>query len=97
MKKLDLKHDEKERGTVLVIALLVTVMLLILTMPFLTKLSGAYRLTEKSYRTLAATNLAEAGIELAVWELNYGSIWTWEGEPNSRTLELSDMQASSGR
>jgi len=96
MKKLGLKYDEKERGSVLVIALLVTLMLLILTMPFLTKLSGAYRLTEKSYRTLAATNLSEAGIERAIWELNYGSIWTWDGEPNSRTLELSDLQASSG-
>jgi len=96
MKKLGLRYDEKERGSVLVIALLVTLILLILTMPFLTKLSGAYRLTEKSYRTLAATNLAEAGIERAIWELNYGSIWTWDGEPNSRTLELSDLQASSG-
>ncbi|MFC2166558.1 hypothetical protein ACFLQZ_01175 [Acidobacteriota bacterium] len=90
------KQNENERGAVLVIALLVTVMMLIMTMPFLTKLSGSYRLTEKSYRTLSATNLAEAGIELAIWELNYGSIWTWDGEPNNRSLELSDLQASGG-
>jgi len=96
MKKPVRKHNEKERGAVLIIALLVTLMLLILTMPFLTRLSGAYRLTEKSYRTLVATNLAEAGIERAIWELNYGSIWTWDGEPNNRTLELSDLEAASG-
>ncbi len=96
MKKLVLKYDEKERGSVLVIALLVALVLLILTLPVLTKLSGAYRLTEKSYRTLAATNLAEAGIERAVWELNYGSIWTWAGEPNNRILDLSNLQASGG-
>ncbi len=85
-----------ERGAVLIIALLVTLMLLILTMPFLAKLSGAYRLTEKSYRTLSATNLAEAGIERAIWELNFGSIWTWDGESNNRALELVDLQAAGG-
>ncbi|MEE8376945.1 MAG: hypothetical protein V3R45_01115, partial [Candidatus Aminicenantaceae bacterium] len=98
MKKPVRKHNknEHERGSVLIIALLVTLMLLILIMPFLAKLSGAYRLTEKSYRTLVATNLAEAGIERAIWELNYGSIWTWDGEANNRILELSDLQAASG-
>ncbi|MCJ7580296.1 MAG: hypothetical protein MUP98_07155 [Candidatus Aminicenantes bacterium] len=90
------KRRENERGAVLVITLLVTVMILIMTMPFLTKLSGSYRLTEKSYRTLVSTNLAEAGIERAIWELNYGSIWTWNGEPNNRTLELSDLPAANG-
>ena len=96
MKKKVRKHKKNERGAVLVVALLVTVMMLILTMPFLTKLSGSYRLAEKSYRTLTATNLAEAGIERAIWELNYGSIWTWDGEPNNRSLELSDLQAANG-
>jgi len=90
------KHNKNERGAVLIIALLVSLMLLILSMPFLTKLSGAYRLSEKSYRTLAATNLAEAGIERAIWELNYGSIWTWDGDPNNRALDLIDLQAASG-
>ena len=52
MKKIELKHDKNERGSVLVIALLVSLMLLILTILFLTKLSGAYRMTEKSYRAL---------------------------------------------
>ena len=43
-----------------------------------------------------ATNLAEAGIERAIWELNYGSVWAWDGEPNNRTLDLSNLQAASG-
>jgi len=90
------KQNENERGAVLVITLLVTVMMLIIMMPFLAKLSGSYRLTEKSYRTLTATNLAEAGIERAIWELNYGRIWTWDGEPNNRSLDLPDLQASGG-
>ncbi|MFC2160361.1 hypothetical protein ACFLRX_01775 [Acidobacteriota bacterium] len=96
MRKPVRKLNQKEKGAVLVIAILITVMVLLMTMPFLTKLSGSYRLTEKSYRTLASTNLAEAGIELAIWELNYGSIWVWDGESNNRTLDLSDIQAAGG-
>jgi len=88
------RHEEG--GAVLIIVLLVSLMLLILSMPFLAKLSGAYRLSEKSYRTLAATNLAEAGIERAIWELNYGSIGTWDGETNNRALDITDLQAASG-
>jgi hypothetical protein len=96
MKKKVRNHHPKESGSALIIAILVSVMMLLLAMPFLTKLSGSYRLTEKTYRTLVATNLAEAGIERAIWELNYGSIWTWEGDPNNRTLALSELQAANG-
>jgi len=94
MKKKVRNHHPKESGSALIIAILVSVMMLLLAMPFLTKLSGSYRLTEKSYRTLVATNLAEAGIERAIWELNYGSIWTWEGDPNNRNLALLDLKAA---
>lgn len=94
MKKKVRNHHSKESGSALIIAILVSVMMLLLAMPFLTKLSGSYRLTEKSYRTLVATNLAEAGIERAIWELNYGSIWTWEGDPNNRNLALLDLKAA---
>ncbi len=97
MKKLVLKYEEKERGSVLVIALLVTVMLLILTMPFLTKLSGAYRLTENTYRSFAALNLAEAGLERAIWELNYGDISLWDGDDLLRSCSLPSVQAPGGR
>ncbi len=53
------------------------------------------RLTEKSYRILTATNLAEAGIELAIWELNFGSIWIWEGDPNNRNFKLRTKRMQS--
>jgi len=85
-----------ERGTVLAVALLMTVGMLILSMPFLTKLSGQYRVTENTYRSLAALNLAEAGLERAIWELNYGDISTWDGDGLLRTCSLPSVQAPGG-
>ncbi len=96
MKKKIRKHHPKERGVVLIIAILVALMMLLLAMPFLTKLSGQYGITEKSYRQLAAFNLAEAGVERAIWELNHGDISYWEGDDNLRTMTISSFQASGG-
>lgn len=96
MKKKVRKHPPKERGAVLIIALLVALMMLLLAMPFLTKLSGQYSISVKSYRQLAALNLAEAGVERAIWELNHGNITNWEGDDNLRTMTISSFQASGG-
>ncbi len=100
MNKKSEKNQTKynaERGTVLVVALLVSAGMLILSMPFLTKLSGQYRATENSFRSLAAINLAEAGLECAIWELNYGDISTWDGDDLLRTCSLPSVQAPGGR
>ena len=96
MEKKVRKHHPKERGAALIIAILVALMMLLLAMPILTKLSGQYRITVKSYRQLAALNLAEAGVERAIWELNHGNITYWEGDDNLRTMTISSFQASGG-
>ena len=96
IKRVNSNHRQKEKGSALVIAILISVMMLLLVMPFLTKLSGQYRVTEKSFRQLAALNLAEAGIERAIWELNHGNITAWEGDDNLRTMVLSSIQTSGG-
>lgn len=96
MKKKVRKHHPKENGAALIIAILVSVMMLLLAMPFLTKLSGQYRASENSYRSLAAVNLAEAGLERAIWELNYGDFTTWAGDSLQRTLALSSVQTPGG-
>ncbi len=85
-----------ERGAVLAVTLLVTVAILMLMIPFLTKLSGQYRVTQNSYRNFAASNLAEAGLERAIWELNFGDIMAWDGDDNLRTYSLSSVQAAGG-
>ena len=70
--------------------------MLLLVTPFLFQLSSANRLTQKSCKSSVAISLAEAGIERAIWELNYGDISTWEGDISLRTLTISDFQTSGG-
>jgi len=99
MNKKSEKNQTKfnsERGAILAVTLLVTMAILILSMPFLTKLSGQYRMTENSYRSLAAVNLAEAGLERAIWELNFGDISAWDGDDVLRTYSLPSVQAADG-
>jgi hypothetical protein len=44
--------------------------MVIVALPFVFKFSSQFRTTERSYKSLAALNLAEAGVERAIWELN---------------------------
>jgi hypothetical protein len=92
MKKLS--DREKEQGSILVISTLIMTLLLIMAVPFLFQLSTENRLSEKSYRSLAAVSLAEAGVERAIWELNHGDISTWSGDSSLRTMAISSFQAA---
>lgn len=89
------KKRHEQKGMILVIALMVSFVMVIIAVPFLFKLSGQYRISEKSYKSLAALNLAEAGVERAIWELNYGDILSW-GESSPWTMAIPDFQASGG-
>lgn len=60
----------RERGGVLVTAILVIVVMLLMAIPFLFKLSASNRSTERAQRALAALNLAEAGVDKVLWWLN---------------------------
>jgi len=77
-----------ERGGILVIAIIVILAMLILAIPFLFKLSAQWRTTEKASHSLAAFNLAEAGVERTLYYLDPDSpvlndsesiVWTYEG------------------
>jgi len=84
------------RGAALFFTLLVAVLMLTIVMPFLFSLSNRFRVTEKSFKSMTAANLAEAGIERAIWELNYGNISLWSGNLLARTLSLPSVQAANG-
>ncbi len=87
----------RERGTILMVAMFVSVFMIIVSVPFLARFRVAYRTTEKSFDSLAAVNLAEAGIERTIWELNFGkNIASWAGTSMQRTLALNGMTASDG-
>jgi Tfp pilus assembly protein PilX len=90
------RSKPREKGAALFLSLLVGVVLLGMALPFLFKMTGRYHITEKSYKSLAALNLAEAGVERAIWELNYGNISSWSGSSASRTLTIPNFTASDG-
>ncbi len=90
------KKKKEESGAVLIVALMVATVLLLSSVPFLFKLSAQYKNTDRSFKSYAALNLAEAGIERTIWELNFGDISTWAGDSNLRTKTISSVQAAGG-
>ncbi len=91
-----LQIDSNKTGSALIISILLIVLIMLFVIPFLTKISGNYSSAEKSYGSLAALNLAEAGVEMAIWELNFGDISTWSGDDNERTKSISSFLTSMG-
>ncbi len=85
-----------EKGVALFVSLLAGVVMLGLALPFLFKLTGQFRITERSHKGLTAMNLAEAGVERAIWEMNYGDISTWSGDLLKRSLALASVQTADG-
>jgi hypothetical protein len=88
--RMNKRKKTREKGVVLVIALIVGLAMLIMAIPFLFRHSNQFRNTEKSNRELLAFNMAEAGVERALWEENLeflleegGIEWVIDAEGNS--------------
>ncbi|NIO48073.1 MAG: hypothetical protein GTN73_01340 [Candidatus Aminicenantes bacterium] len=90
------KSRHEEQGFVLIVGMVVMAILLLLAVPFLYQVSFENKLTNKSYKSSAAISLAEAGVDRAIWELNYGDISSWTGDDTLRTMDISSFQASGG-
>ncbi len=95
-KNMNPNRKKHEQGFVLVIAVILMGFLLLLALPFMGQLSAENRLTDKSFKSCAALSLAEAGVERAVWELNFGDITTWDGDAALRTMTITSFQSPSG-
>lgn len=76
----------------IVLVLFLSLALLILAFPSFYKLSAYNELGEKSHRSLAAFTVAEAGVEMAIWELNFGDISTWSGSSTFRTYVVPSIK-----
>jgi hypothetical protein len=96
LKNKCIKSRHEEQGFVLIVGMVVMAILLLLAVPFLYQLSFENRLTDKSYKSSAAISLAEAGIDRAIWELNYGDISGWTGDDTMRTMDIASFQAAGG-
>lgn len=90
------KKGYEEKGFIMLVAVIVMTFLLLLVAPFLYQLSTENRNTNKSSTSFAALSLAEAGVERAIWELNYGDVSGWEGDSSMRTMTISDFESANG-
>lgn len=80
-------------GFVLVLSLLTTSVLLALIISYVSRVVTDYRLTSKIHNSTAALNLAEAGIEMALWEINWG-VSKEEFAPNVGTGYITGWEQS---
>jgi len=94
--RMNVIRKKHEQGFVLVIGVILMGFLLLLALPFICQLSAENRLTDKSFKSCAALSLAEAGVERAVWELNFGDITAWDGDTALRTMTITSFQGPSG-
>jgi len=92
-----LANSNKERGTILIVAILFIFILLAFVAPLLFKFSTHYRISDKTFKSLLALNLAEAGVERAIWELNHGDISIRSGDQSFRMMALDSIQSSGGQ
>ena len=95
-RRKSVKNRDKEQGFIMIVGVIVMSFLLLLALPFLFQTSIENKLTDKSYKASTALSLAEAGIERAIWELNYGDISSWSGDSQVRTMSISALQAYGG-
>lgn len=96
IRKRNLKRGDEEQGSILIVGLAIIAFLLFLGVPFLFQLSTEKWEAEKSSKYSAALSLAEAGVEKAVWEMNYGDISSWKGDSSLRTMTISSFKAPEG-
>lgn len=79
------KEKKGQKGFIFITAVITMGVLLVLGGAHLTMTLSEQRLTMRNYREVLATNLAEAGVEMAIWELNYGGADFLSGEGWSGT------------
>jgi hypothetical protein len=78
-----------QRGGILVVSILVIIVMLLLAIPFLFKLSAGYRSTERGARALASFNLAEAGVDKVMWDMNLGITTTYDPSLDAERINWS--------
>lgn len=68
-------HNMKKnlKGFALITSVLIISILIPLVIAYIARVTAEYRFTSKFYNSITAFNLAEAGVEKALWEINYNA------------------------
>ncbi len=106
IRKKKLKRKHEEQGSVLIVGVTTMTLLLFFALPFLFQISTDNKVTDNkvidnkvTYKIAnysSALSLAEAGVEMALWEMNYGDISNWEGNSKFKTMAISSYKAPEG-
>ena len=96
MQNYAIRKRGHERGMILAVATIVMVAMMMMATPFLFKLAMQSRTTEKSNRSLSAFNLAEGGIDRAMWEMNQlyavpGGFIAVDAEGNGTLVQTNEV------
>jgi hypothetical protein len=86
-----LKDRKNEKGLILIVVLFVSCCILMLSVPFLFKLGTIQRFQNRSFKSVQAMSLAEAGIDRTLWEINkFGGVgYTAWNQPTPGTFQLA--------
>ncbi len=89
--------NSKKKGFVLISALFFSLIFLVIIIPIISWSVNEYSWTSRSFMALKALNLADAGAELAIWDImhNNAQFMGWSGS-NPKTLTINDFIDNSG-
>lgn len=98
MKSLQERLFSCKKGSILVATLIVTTALLLVMGAHSSRMVSEYRMSDRSYHMSAAISLAEAGIQHAISELNYGDFsgWTSADGGDTRSISVNSFTSASG-
>lgn len=94
--KGSLRHKVQQEGPTFIISLAIMVFLLPIALPVLFPSSVEKTHAQQSSTYSAALALAEAGLEKAVSEMNYGYVSSWKGDRDLRTITISSYRLPEG-
>lgn len=100
---MNIKKLYNKKSFVLITTLLITSILIIITIPYVSRVVTEYKLMAKIYNATAALDLAEGGIDAALWEIahNNSSFTGWSSTTDlsgnkTYSVTVSSFQTSDG-
>lgn len=87
-----LLRSSRRRGSVLIVALLFSLVIAISLASFLNISTQASQLSYRTFYQGVAMNIAESGLEQALWEINKDSSYAWSGWESVTKKILAEME-----
>jgi hypothetical protein len=96
VKKKACHRGSREKGAMLAEAIMAIMVMMILAVPYMSKLAAKSETIPKGYEAVSALCLAEAGVEKAIAELNKGAWLETEGISTNLTMAIDGFETPGG-